>query len=320
MKGLMMDFQLTLPTILKRAGDATSRPANRHAHAGPELPYVHVRRLRQAGTAALGRAAGARPRTGRPRCDALLEPLPAPRGVPRDPVRRLRAPHAQPAAAPERHRLHRDTRGRQSGDRRPVAAAALGAGQGQDGDRARLRRRRLVRGIARRRRPGRLRGSEARTRTRLRRCVTRAARPGCRRASSTRTASAVLHTLGQALAAPLGAARDRGRDTPPRRADVPCERLGLSVHLPDGRREARLPGPVPRSRVPPRRLRAARRHDHRRRADDLDGHPRDARQGARPVGPLEAALDARRRLGGSARDDRRLPDSGTERPSCTAGA
>ena len=49
------------------------------------------------------------------------------------------------------------------------------------------------------------------------------------------------------------------------------------------------------------------RDDHRRRADDLDGHPRHARQGARPLGSLEAALDARRRLGGAARDDRRLP-------------
>ena len=46
MKGLMMDFQLTLPAILG-ARRRTSRTSNRHAHAGPELPSLHVRRLRQ---------------------------------------------------------------------------------------------------------------------------------------------------------------------------------------------------------------------------------------------------------------------------------
>ena len=287
-------------------GDVLPAPADRHADAGPELPHLLVRRLRQAGAAALGRAAGTRPRARRPRRDALLEPLPAPRGLPRDPVRRLRPPHAQPAAAPERPRLHRDARGRQGGDRRQVAAAALGAGQGQDGDRARLRRRGLVRGTARRRGPGRLRGSEA-GRGHRRGDVLHERHD---RDAEGRPLLAPLRRPAHARAGARGAARparDRSGDAPPGRADVPRERLGLPLHLPDGRREARLPGALPRSRVAARGLRAARRDDHRRRADDLDGHPRDARQGAGPLGHLEAPLDARRRLGGSARDDRRLP-------------
>ena len=61
--------------------------------------------------------------------------------------------------------------------------------------------------------------------------------------------STVLHTLGQALAAPLGLHVTERRDAAPGRADVPRERLGLPVHVPDGRREARLPGPAPRPRV-----------------------------------------------------------------------
>ena len=194
-----------------------------------------------------------------------------------------------------------DTRG----DRRPEPAAAARAVPGADADRARLRRRGLLRGAARRRRPGRL----------------RAARPRRERRDGD-----VLHERhdrdaeGRPLLAPLdrpaharpGArraarpARDREGDAAPGRADVPRERLGLPVHVRDGRREARLPGPAPRPAEPARGLRAGGRHDHRRRADDLDGHPRHARQGAGQVRPLEAALDARRRLGRAAGDDRGL--------------
>ena len=54
--------------------------------------------------AAGGRAPGPRARARRPRRDALLEPLPAPRGLPRHPVRRVRAAHAEPAPAPDRPR------------------------------------------------------------------------------------------------------------------------------------------------------------------------------------------------------------------------
>ena len=53
--------------------------------------------------------------------------------------------------------------------------------------------------------------------------------------------SAVLHTLGQALVAPLGL--HVTEKAAAGRADVPRQRLGLPLHLPDGRDEDRLPGP-----------------------------------------------------------------------------
>ena len=89
--------------VLRRQGD-------RHPAARQELPPLHVRdSARRARALAVG-AAEPRPRARRPRRDALLEPLPASRGVPRHPVRRLRAAHAEPAAAPERPRVHREPR------------------------------------------------------------------------------------------------------------------------------------------------------------------------------------------------------------------
>ena len=113
MKGLMMDFQLTLPTILKRAEtyfpdqEIVTRLPDRSFHRYSFADFG--RRARQL----VGRAQGARARAGRPRRHASLEPLPAPRGLPRHPVRRLRPAHAQPAPAPERPRLHRHARRRQ---------------------------------------------------------------------------------------------------------------------------------------------------------------------------------------------------------------
>jgi fatty-acyl-CoA synthase len=86
---------------------------------------------------------------------------------------------------------------------------------------------------------------------------------GMPKASSTRTAHRPAHARPGARSA-AWAACDREGDPAPRRADVPRERLGLPVHLPDGRSEARLPGPVPRPRVAARRLRAAQRDDHSR--------------------------------------------------------
>ena len=67
------------------------------------------------------------------------------------------------------------------------------------------------------------------------------------------------------------------------RADVPRQRVGLPVHVHARRREAGLPRPAPRRREPARRVPAGAGHDHRRRADDLDGHPRDARREPRQV-------------------------------------
>jgi len=61
--------------------------------------------------------------------------------------------------------------------------------------------------------------------------------------------STILHALGVATTAPL--ARDlRGGHAAARRADVPRERVGLSVSRRDDRREARLPGPASRPGEP----------------------------------------------------------------------
>ena len=188
MNGLMMDFQLTLPTILKRAEtyfphqEIVTRMPDRSFHTYSFADFG--KRARQLAVA----LQGPRPRAGRPGRHALLEPLPAPRGVSRDPVRRLRPPHAQPAASPERPRLHRDARERQGRDRRPQPAPALGAVRGQDArsstsSSSRTPTRSCSPGPTRT--PTRIRGS---TRTPPRPCATRAAPPGCRRASSTRTA------------------------------------------------------------------------------------------------------------------------------------
>ena len=60
MNGLMMDYQLTLPTLLRRARDVLRRQRDRHAAARQELPPLHVRRVVPPGARARGRAAGAR--------------------------------------------------------------------------------------------------------------------------------------------------------------------------------------------------------------------------------------------------------------------
>ena len=170
-----------LRALLRRQGD-------RHPHARPELPPDELCGDRSPRARARGRAAAARSRTRRPRRNAVLEPPRPPRGLPRYPVRRLRAAHAQPAPASERPRLHRDPRERQGRDRRPQPGAAARPFPREHEDRARARRRGLVRGAARLRRSRHLARSGAETRTKPPRCVTRAARPGCRRACSTRTA------------------------------------------------------------------------------------------------------------------------------------
>ena len=110
MHGLMMDdYQLTLPPILRRAetffGDkeVVTRLPDKSFHR-----YTYRDMAGRAKQLAVG-AAEARARAGRPGRHAVLEPLPAPRGVLRHPVRRLRPAHAQPAPAPDRPRLRRRT-------------------------------------------------------------------------------------------------------------------------------------------------------------------------------------------------------------------
>ena len=188
MNGLMMDTQLTLPILLRRVGVLLRRQGDRHPAARQELPPLHLPRLGAQGTRARGRPEGARPRARRPRRDALLEPLPAPRGLSRHPVRRLRAAHAEPASAPERSRVHREPRRGQGRDRRPQSDAAARALPRQDEDRARARGRGLLRGARRRLRPRRLGRPRAGGERGGGHVLHERHDRACRRASSTRTA------------------------------------------------------------------------------------------------------------------------------------
>ena len=221
-----------------------------------------------------------RSRARRPRRDALLEPLPAPRGVPRHPVRRLRAAHAEPAPAPGRPRVHREPRRGQGGDRRPQPDAAARALPRPDEDRARARGRGLLRGAVTGSDPDAWVDPELEENEAAAMCY---------------TSGTTGHAEGRPLLAPLDVpahARRRrrqpagtrhlgaGRD-PAGRADVPRERVGLPVSRDDDRREARLPGAAPRPGEPARGLRRRRGHLDGRRADDLARHPRHARRGPR---------------------------------------
>ena len=129
----------------------------------------------------------------------------------------------------------------------------------------------------------------------LPRCATRAARPAGPKGVVYSHRAIAVHTLAALLgsALPLTDADV----VPPGRADVPRERVGLPVLLHDDRRQAGLPRPAPRPAEPARRLRRAQRHGDGRRADDLAGHPADARCEPRRMGPLGAEGDGRRRRG-----------------------
>ena len=71
------------------------------------------------------------------------------------------------------------------------------------------------------------------------------------------------------------------RHRAPGRTDVPRERMGLPVHLHVRGRQAGVPRAVPRRREPARGVPAGAGHDHRGRADDLDGDPPGARRRTR---------------------------------------
>ena len=118
--------------------------------------------------------------------------------------------------------------------------------------------------------------------------------------------STMLHTLGVAVTAPLDfhlSQRDVILPVVPMFHANAWGYPYIATML--GAKQV-YPGPVPRPREPPRRVRAGEGDRDRGRADDLARDPRDARRGARPLGPLGAEGDAGRRLGGAALDDRRL--------------
>ena len=238
--------------------DVLRRQRDRHPAARQELPPHHLGRDGVPVAAARRRPVEGGARARRPRRHALLEPPPAPRGLLRHPVRRVRPAHAEPPPAPERPRVHRRARRRPRRDRRPQPRAAARLLQGPDEDRARLRRRGLVRGAARDGVAGRV---------------------GRPRAGRERGRGHVLHERhdrppeGRPLLAPLdraalarrrrrqpdGARHLRAGRDPAGRADVPRERVGLPVPRRRARREPRLPRPAPRSAEPARGLRRRRR-------------------------------------------------------------
>ena len=122
MRAQMMDFQLTLPHLLRRAetyfGDKeiVTRLPDRSFH---RYGYRDMARAREA---ARGRAPRPRPRAGRPRRDPVLEPLPAHGVLLRDPVRRSRPAHAQhPPSSRSTSAYIAKPRGRPGGRRRQGA-------------------------------------------------------------------------------------------------------------------------------------------------------------------------------------------------------
>ena len=144
MDGLMMDFQLTLPPLLRRAetffGDqeVVTRLPDKSFHRYTSATW------RGARSSSPSPSTEARARARRPGRDALLEPLPAPRGVLRHPVRRLRPPHAQPAAAPDDLALHRQARAATGSSSSTARCCRCSSSSGRDRHRARLRRRGLA--------------------------------------------------------------------------------------------------------------------------------------------------------------------------------
>ena len=126
MRGQMMDFQLTLPHLLRRAETYFARKeiVTRLARplASTATTYARPRPARSkqlaVALAGLGLERGDRVAT------LCWNHYAAPGVLLRHPLRRARAAHAQPASAPERPRVHRRPRGRPRRDRRPSARTA----------------------------------------------------------------------------------------------------------------------------------------------------------------------------------------------------
>ena len=305
MRGQMMDFQLTLPHLLRRAetyfGDkeVVTRLPDRSFHRYGYRDLARRSKQLAVALAGLGLERGDRVAT---LCWNHYQHMECYLGIP---VRRVHAPHAQPPSPPERPRVHRLPRGRPRRRRRPCARAAARPVPRRDPDRARLRGRGLVRGAARRRLGRRL----ARSRAGRERGGGDVLHERHDRASEGRRLLASLDDAAHARSRVGQPARHRhlgGRRDPAGRPDVPRERLGLPVPGDDDRLEDRLPRPASRRGVAARRLRRGGRDLGGGGADDLDGDPRAAGREPRPLGPFADERDAGRRLGGAARDDRRV--------------
>ena len=293
MDGLIMDYQLNVPAILRRAEQLFGRQGDRQPAARQELPPLHLRRLASRATKRLAVALRrARPRRRRPR--RRRSP-----GTTTSTSRRTSG--SRPAAWSRTRSTCASTpttsptsrpRGRPGPDRRQGALAARRAVRRPRGLRARDRRR-----------PGRdaadgaidyeellasaePAGDLSRTSTSepRRRCATRAAPPAGRRASSTRTARSCSTRSPRRRPARSGSAS----------ATSCCRSCRCSTRTPGASRsrarwsarEQVFPGP---HLDPPSLLEAfvqERGDGDRRRADDLDGHPAALDAEPRRLGPL----------------------------------
>ena len=277
MNGLMMDFQLTLPTLLRRAeaySGSTELVTRLPDRSFQRITYAEsCRRARALAVALkqLGLQPGDRVAT---LCWNHLAHHEAYLGIP---LWRLRAAHAEPAPASERSRLHRDARRGSRRDRRQEPGAVARSVPCEHEHRARVRRRGQLRRAARGRRPGRV-GRPAARRGRRRGDVLHERHD---RAAEGRPLFAQVDDAPhprRCRRKPDGPRHLRAGRDPAGGADVPRERLGVPVSGDDARREARLSRPVPRPGEPARHVRVRGRDVDGRRPDDLARHPAAARR------------------------------------------
>ena len=140
MNGLMQDFQLTLPYVLRRAEqlygyrEIVTRRPDKSFHRYTYADFVSRSKKLAVALKKLGLEEW---RSGR---HSGLEHLPAPRSVLRRPVLRGGPPHPQPAPARRRPYLYSEPRRRPGHAHRRVAGAGFPEVQGRDEHRARDRR------------------------------------------------------------------------------------------------------------------------------------------------------------------------------------
>ena len=190
---------------------------------------------------------------------------------------------------------------------------------GADEDRARVRRRGLVRGSARvggSRRVDRSRAGRERGRGDVLHERHDRAAEGRRLLAPLDDAA---HARVTAAANPLGLGLAEQDAILPGRPDVPCERLGVSVHRRDAGGEADLPRPAPRCREPARRTSCRSASPGRRACRRSGSRSSSSWTPTRTDGTCRHERDARRRLGSAAGDDRGLPGASRTCGSATAG-
>ena len=329
MQGLMMDYQLNVPAILRRGEELFG-----HKTIASRLPdkswhtYTYADFARRAEAARARAARRARPRRRRPRRRRS-------RGTTTSTWRRT---SALPIGGFVTHtlnlRLHPDDLtyiATHAGDRVliadkmlwPLVEAVQGPRRLRARDRDRRRRdaptaRSSSRSCSRRPTPRRSPTGTSTSAPR-RRCVTRAARPGSRRASSTRIARSRSTRSPRRSRARSGSARPTSC-CPSCRCSTRTRGASRSRARSSASKQV-FPGPHLDPVVAARRIRRAEGDRHRRRADDLDRDPAAARRRARTAWDLSRLrIDDRRRRRRPAGDDRGLRASATASTSSTPGA